>query len=903
MATDPQRGNMTLLKHIALIDNGAQFINVDLHIHTYGGSHDVTDTTMTSAAVVDSAVRQGLGVIGITDHNSYLNVQAAIDRADTEHGRAVLVIPGVEVTTAHGHLLAYFPPENVAALTKFLSRLDLSGEMGAEDTHTAKSMSDVIAEADRLGGICVAAHIDRERTGFDAFAPGFQNWKKDILTSPGLYGLECDSDDALTWYSDQDEGSAGAERGKLLAARRSVDSLSSRRDLAHLRGSDAHSMARFEHKDPAKPWTRMKLAELSFGAVRVALVDPTARVVARSILPEAVPRVVGVSFTGGFLHEEKIHFSRNLNCFIGGRGTGKSTAIRAIAYALGANDDFADYDNCPDAIQVWCEDTNGVLYRYERTRNGSIVIKAKEDGSITDVPIDSFQIEYFGQGELAKVAEDPLNRPGLLQDFLDRHTSLRDLKERETSVLPTLRENAARLAPLEVSNAQLPAKRKLLSEIEKKLKLAEEGNLREIVSTQSKLASEKAVRDSVDVIATNYSGGHSLASLQKDFPQILATAGECTSDAESASTLESMKDVIEATNAELKAKEGELRTLLKGHGQELRKLVSALRGSHQRMSANVAKKLADLKARGLATNIPGLEASLRQKTTVASEITSIEQRAEDLQEARDQREALLERLSDVRDQMTTRRKSQLARVNASLGTIIEDYLVFLRYDESGITGAFESFMQEAMHGTYLQDEAIAAVCSRTTPRGLATLVMSGQAEEMEQKLELGQGWGAKFIQQLSNWKLLYELQILAKPPKPIITVRTRSTPPRDVPVKQLSDGQRHTILLTIAMLADSNVPLVIDQPEDDLDNAFIFTSVVATLRAVKERRQVILVTHNPNIAVLGDSELILPMYRENDVGRAKSRGSIDSEPTRRCVVEILEGGTGAFLRRKEMYGH
>jgi ABC-type cobalamin/Fe3+-siderophores transport system ATPase subunit len=137
----------------------------------------------------------------------------------------------------------------------------------------------------------------------------------------------------------------------------------------------------------------------------------------------------------------------------------------------------------------------------------------------------------------------------------------------------------------------------------------------------------------------------------------------------------------------------------------------------------------------------------------------------------------------------------------------------------------------------------------------------------------------------------------------VITVRTRSSPPRQIPVLQLSDGQRHTILLTIAMLAESNVPLIIDQPEDDLDNAFIFSSIVTTLRAIKERRQVILVTHNANIAVLGDSELILPMCRVSDCGKATHRGSIDTQATKDCVQNILEGGPDAFRRRMEIYGH
>ena len=282
------------LKDIQLLDSGARFLCVNLHIHSYGGSHDVKDATMTPEAIVDSAVKQGLSVIAITDHNSEPNVQRAVDHAHENYAGQILVIPGAEVTTGHGHLLAYFAPDRLPDLARFLSRLDLIGDKGADNTRTAKSMADTIAEAERLAGICIAAHIDRAKTGFDTFAPGFQNWKKDIITSPGLYGLECDTLDALLWYSDHDEaGSAGVERKKMFNARRLVKDLMARRHLAHVQGSDAHSMDRFEHQDPSKPWTRIKLAELSFNSLRIALVDPTARVRACASVPRSIPRVRG----------------------------------------------------------------------------------------------------------------------------------------------------------------------------------------------------------------------------------------------------------------------------------------------------------------------------------------------------------------------------------------------------------------------------------------------------------------------------------------------------------------------------------------------------------------------------------------------------------------------------------
>jgi hypothetical protein len=895
---------MVQYKDIEILDNGAQFLSVDLHIHSYDASHDVKDSTMTPEAIVESAMRQGLRVIAITDHNSNVNVQRAIEYAKDNYADQILVLPGVEVTTAHGHLLVYFAPDRTTELAKFLSRLDLIGEKGADNSRTAKSMVDTIAEGEKLGGICIAAHLDREKTGFEMFAPGFQNWKKDIITSPGLYGLECDKVDALIWYSEHDEaGSAGVERKKMLFARQSAKGLSSRHHLAHIQGSDAHSMKVFEHQDPSKPWTRIKLAELSFNALRVALVDPMARVRACASVPRSIPRICGVAMLGGFLHEETIHFSDNLNCLIGGRGTGKSTAIRSIAYAFGLNDEFGDYDNCPDSITLYCEDANGIPYRYVRTRGGDIEVKAKEDRSISDVPIDVFRIEYFGQGELAKVAEDPLKNPQLFQEFLDRHTNLRDLLETEASIVTILRENAGRLNPLESAFGQLTDKKKSLEAIEKKLKIAEEGKLRDVVGMQSKLASEKTVRESIEAIATEYKTGYVLSSIQRDFDQILATAGTCSEDEASKKTIATIKVALLKNNEGVKQKERELNDLLKSCAKELTKLTGELKVSHMRISSEVATKLADLKARGLATDIPGLDVLLRAKTSIAKDIAIVEQRTDERKQCRAQRAKLRAELKDVREKMTVRRKDQLKGINDNLVETIKDYTIFVKYDDAGITAGFESFIKEKMHGTYLQDNLIENLCRHITPSELADSVLKRDYLNIATKANISNEWAEKIVAKLCYWNILFDLQALAKQPKPIITVRTKSMPPKEIPVLQLSDGQRHTILLTIAMLAESNVPLVIDQPEDDLDNAFIFSSIVTTLRSIKERRQVILVTHNANIAVLGDSELILPMCRENDCGKIKDRGSIDTDVTKRCVLDILEGGPDAFLRRKEMYNH
>jgi len=119
---------------------------------------------------------------------------------------------------------------------------------------------------------------------------------------------------------------------------------------------------------------------------------------------------------------------------------------------------------------------------------------------------------------------------------------------------------------------------------------------------------------------------------------------------------------------------------------------------------------------------------------------------------------------------------------------------------------------------------------------------------------------------------------------------------------KLSLGQQQSVLLALMLSSDSDRPLIIDQPEDNLDGEFIYTTLVPVLRRAKERRQVIIVTHNPNVAVLGDAEQILVMKAFNDRGEIVARGSIDHAETRDAACGILEGAREAFLRRAKIYG-
>jgi len=153
------------------------------------------------------------------------------------------------------------------------------------------------------------------------------------------------------------------------------------------------------------------------------------------------------------------------------------------------------------------------------------------------------------------------------------------------------------------------------------------------------------------------------------------------------------------------------------------------------------------------------------------------------------------------------------------------------------------------------------------------------------------------------------MEELDLPPTTAIRLNTapHGEPPSWQVLEDLSTGQKATAVLLLLLL-ESDAPLIVDQPEDDLDNRFITEGVVPRMREEKQRRQFVFSTHNANIPVLGDAELIVGLSASGEADRGKARissehmGSIDTAPVRELVEEILEGGKDAFEMRRRKYG-
>lgn len=127
---------------------------------------------------------------------------------------------------------------------------------------------------------------------------------------------------------------------------------------------------------------------------------------------------------------------------------------------------------------------------------------------------------------------------------------------------------------------------------------------------------------------------------------------------------------------------------------------------------------------------------------------------------------------------------------------------------------------------------------------------------------------------------------------------------REMDINEGSPGQKSAAILAFILNSGEN-PLIIDQPEDDLDNSLIYSLVVKSIRKMKSKRQIIIVTHNPNIPVLGDAEGIIVLERNNQgkvtFRKNKKAGCIEEKLIREGICEIMEGGEDAFRKREQKY--
>ena len=476
----------TIPDEIAALPSGARFLRADLHIHSFGASHDVKDATMTPAAIVDTAVSEGLGLIAITDHNEITNVQAALKAAE---GKPVVVVPGIELSTPEGHLLVYCC--DIASLGKFYGKLDFA-DRGTQISRCQTALLECLNKIDPIKGFAVLAHIDAAG-GLEERIQGYPPHKTDVMCHSSLLGIELRSAASTIFYSHMD---SDPERRRLARQRTELLGLGARQSLARVLFSDSHSLAALgKNATGQRRLTRIKMDTTSFDGLRIALQDADARIRLEDDVPQSIAYVMGMKLEGGFLDGLTVHFSRNLNCIIGGRGAGKSTAfegVRCIA-PVPSESKLVDCEIWPEALHlVWVDEVG------QQTLIRRAINEGNENLNDPDMGALVFPIECYGQNETAQTSVNAQKDAAALLHYLDQFVDLENLKAQEEQVRADLLENQTNVEKASRQVVRIPEVKKLLAGVQQQLKTLESAQAQEIVILERKIAEERTFREGIE---------------------------------------------------------------------------------------------------------------------------------------------------------------------------------------------------------------------------------------------------------------------------------------------------------------------------------------------------------------------------------------------------------------------
>jgi len=860
-------------------ERAARFWAVDLHTHT-PASRDVNAKlygATTPGDVVQAAIDRGLDAIAVTDHNT----TAWCDQvAGAAKGTSLVVLPGVEISTAEGHLLGIWEENTPSTvINELLVLLGIKGaDLGKLDIAARVGFADAARKIVECGGLAVAAHIDRPRGLLELKVA---DHLRRTLLDPCMSAVEI----VDTTTAQQIANKVGTERS--LACLRGSD--------ATLPGKNIHVVAGIGSR---RTW--VKAARPDLVGIKHALADPDLRIRLDEPQPPTHPWIQSVSVLGTFMRES-FYLAPDLNCLLGGTGAGKSLVLESIRYALDQQVDGAAFP----AIWKEVEDrlgfglgTTGVVrveaataderYAFERaygsggTSNPQVFRAVGDQWAEVDLhPQEVLQLAAFSQGEILEFSREPVGRMSLVDQALD----LSEMESAEARILAEVRANAkellnqrklvARLREQIGKEAETAKRVKELSDLfGKEVVTQQEGWRKEATKLKAvvdKLPDVAAIKLAVPKIASAEIAGN--ADLFTEVSAILSDLDEAVTQG-----IDGIKIAVATASTSLAATRAswdERFTAFKTKlDEELEKV------SDGASLVVLRRQLEDRQGE--------LQDILEKKTELDEEaIPKLAQLIAD-------RDELLGSLQSLRDKRRALRRQRVGELNGKMAGIVK-----LDVPTHPDKTLFHQAMGKIKVGSHVQEAVLKAIVTYTHPFQLGRSFLAGDLESLV-KIEKGIDL-TNLARLLSNiedkdlWAELLEAQVCDTPDR--LEVKFRKPDDRSyAAIENLAHGQKCTAILVI-LLADGSDPVVIDQPEDALHAPWIEEHLVDRLRGLRGDRQYIFATRSPGIVVGADAEQIITMRATAGKGEIEATGSLERHDLNMLALHHLEGGAVAFRRR------
>ena len=840
-------------------------------------------------AIIDKCQELKIEVIGVTDH---YRVRDSLKLLREARNAGIHAFGGFEAVTKDGvHFLCLFDENQEDSLETFIGNcgihdMDIVSPIGELDS------SELLDKSKSWGAVCIAAHVT---TNGGLLTKLSGQTRVNVWRSPNL--LACAIPKSVGDVPDM-----------------GFKQILMNKDSEHKRQSAmaiVNALDVFDPSDLDKDGAScfIKMSNVSVEAFRQAFLDSASRIRLNSDPePKARVELLAMSWEGGFLRDTAIRFNGNLNAIVGGRGTGKSTMIESLRYVLTLDPITEDARKAHESVvrHVLKPGTKLSLivrahkpterdYLIERSVPNPPIVKDTSGQVLSILPRDVIpNVEVYGQHEISELTKSPEKLTILLKRFVEDDPSMND---RKVELVLELEKSRKRITDVQSEIESLEDRLVTLPALEEAEKHFKQSGLEDRLKEKSLLVKEE----------------HLFSELIKRL-ELYRTINENLSENLPIDTIfVSHKALAELPNSNLLV--------------EIEEILNSLSTKLKAVSDQYAKELSE--AEGAINSV---------KMRWHNQREAIEKKYEEL--LRELQKSEIDGTEFIQNRKRIEKllplKEATGRLNSNLTKYKERRSILLNQWEEIKAAEFRLIEKAARKASNeLRDRVRVKVFMAGDRRPLEQVlreVGGNLAAALQRLCELDQLSLPEFVAHCLDGKdslmknynfpsgaaeriagadrdLFMRIEELELPATTQIELNTAAdgAPAVWQTLEALSTGQKATAILLL-LLQDSEAPLVVDQPEDDLDNRFIAESVVPIMRREKQQRQLVFSTHNANIPVLGDAEQIfgLDASGEAEEGQAKidrnHMGSIDSLSVRELIEEVLEGGKDAFEMRRSKYG-
>ena len=904
---------------------GSRWWKFDFHTHTsasddYGkGPQQAQFKKRTPKEWLLDYMRAGIDCIAVTDHNSGAwidRLKSALEelKAEEPEGfRPIYLFPGVEISVYGGvHLLAILDPScTTSDVDSLLGAVGFNGTKGRSDDVTTKSFTEVVEEIVQAGGIAIPAHVDMDNGLFR-------------LTGTTLnQALEC--------------GSVVAMEVVAPSSQKPQPYQDKKPRWTEVLGSDSHHpQGNAGQRFPGSHFTWVKMGTPSLEGLRLALLDGPLSVRRSDQVSEdpnqhadLVIESIEVSQARyvGRAQPFKVELNPWLNAIIGGRGTGKSTLVEFVRMALRREGELpkalaTDFEKYRKVYQS--RDDDGLLtgdsrftvtYRKDRTRfriqwsqRGDVEPIEVQDGNVVWKPdpgdvAQRFPVRIYSQKQIFELAKAPLALLRIVDEAreVDRRSWDERWKEEQARFL-SLR---AKAREIEAGLADEPRLRGELEDIRRRLAIFEEAGHADVLKEyQKRLRQQRGVETWEDTWARS---GDRLREVARDLlPDPLdASLFEADKD-EDRDIQEKAKQALDRLKA-VQKQLGDLAMEADEIAREWRQAreVSAWKQAVDRAITRYDELRERLKAKA-AGDPSGYGELVQRRQVLEGRLKELQSRREELEKMLQQAKQSLARLSELRRELTGKRADFLRNILGDNPYVRIEVIPYGAPRET-VEAEFRRLLQREEGGF---EKDIDALLGELHPNGANVQVIEQRLADMKTKVrDIAKG---TYAGSLADRRFAGHLAKLPPEafdrldlwfPEDSLHVQYSTTADGSGfrPIQEGSPGQKTAALLAF-LFSYGEEPIILDQPEDDLDNHLIYNLIVQQLRHIKQKRQVIVVTHNANIVVNGDAELVVALAARGGETQKDCFGCLQEQPVRDTICAVMEGGREAFEQRWKRLG-